>query len=74
MNMCNPVNAPMECGVKLSRYEEGEKMDPTQYKILVGSLPYLTCIRSDILFAVGIISRYMEAPQQNCLDSPSLGA
>ena len=73
MNMCNPVNAPMECGVKLSRYKEGEKMDPTQYKSLVGSLPSLTCIRSDIPFVVGIISRHMEAHKQNCHDSPSPG-
>ncbi|KAK3010542.1 hypothetical protein RJ639_011445 [Escallonia herrerae] len=29
---------------------------------LVGSLRYLTCTRPDILFGVGLMSRYMEAP------------
>ncbi|KAK3040897.1 hypothetical protein RJ639_027892 [Escallonia herrerae] len=29
---------------------------------LVGSLRYLTCTRPDILFSVGLVSRFMEAP------------
>nr|KYP66220.1 Retrovirus-related Pol polyprotein from transposon TNT 1-94 [Cajanus cajan] len=58
----NPVGTPMECGIKLSKDEEGEKVDPTLYKSLVGSLRYLTCTRPDILYAVGVVSRYMEAP------------
>ena len=41
MNMCNLVNTPIECGVKLSKHEKGEKVDPTQYKNLVGNLHYL---------------------------------
>ena len=59
---CNPVNTPMEYGLRLSKFDEGEKEDPTLFKSLVGSLRYLTCTRSDILFAVGIVSRFMEAP------------
>ena len=31
-------------------------------KSLVGSLRYLTSTRPDILFAVGVVSRFMEAP------------
>ncbi|KAL4368367.1 hypothetical protein GQ457_05G028310 [Hibiscus cannabinus] len=59
---CNPVDTPMECGVKLSKFSNGIKEDPTLFKSLVGSLRYLTCTRLDILFAVGVVSRYMEAP------------
>ncbi|XP_070028619.1 uncharacterized mitochondrial protein AtMg00810-like [Nicotiana sylvestris] len=40
---CNPVNTPMESGTKLSKFDEGEKVDPTFFKSLVGSLKYLTC-------------------------------
>ncbi|OIT04124.1 retrovirus-related pol polyprotein from transposon tnt 1-94, partial [Nicotiana attenuata] len=58
---CNPVNTPMESGTKLSKFDEGEKMDPTFFKSLVGSLRYLTCTRPDILFAVGVVRRFMEA-------------
>ena len=56
------VNTPVECGVKLSKHEEGEKVDPTIFKSLVGSLRYLTCTRPDILYGVGLVSRYMESP------------
>ena len=37
-------------------------MDSTLFKSLIGSLRYLTCTRRDILFAVGVVSRFMEAP------------
>ncbi|XP_022891649.1 uncharacterized protein LOC111406458 [Olea europaea var. sylvestris] len=62
MSNCNPVNTPVECNIKLSRYDDGAKVDPTLFRSLVGSLRYLTCTRSDILFGVGLVSRYMEAP------------
>ncbi|KAK6121016.1 hypothetical protein DH2020_045235 [Rehmannia glutinosa] len=52
----------MECGIKLSKYDGEEKVDPTLYKSLVGSLRYLTCTRPDILYTTGLISRYMENP------------
>ncbi|KAH9669728.1 hypothetical protein KPL70_021911 [Citrus sinensis] len=63
MNDCNPISTPVECGVKLSKHDEGEDIDPTFFKSLVGSLCYLTCTRPDILHAVGLVSRYMENPK-----------
>ncbi|XP_072073935.1 uncharacterized mitochondrial protein AtMg00810-like [Arachis hypogaea] len=57
---CNPTNTPMECGVKLSKEKGVRKVDRTLFRSLVGSLRYLTCTRPDILFSVGLISRYME--------------
>ncbi|XP_060669446.1 uncharacterized mitochondrial protein AtMg00810-like [Ziziphus jujuba] len=62
MDDINPVGTPVECGIKLSKHKEGEKVDPTFFKNLVGSLRYLTCTRLDILYAVEVISRYMENP------------
>ncbi|XP_058776093.1 secreted RxLR effector protein 161-like [Vicia villosa] len=62
MDDANLVGTPMECGSKLSKHENGEIMDPTLYKSLVGSLCYLTCTRLAILYVVGVLSRYMEAP------------
>nr|XP_048318612.1 secreted RxLR effector protein 161-like [Ziziphus jujuba var. spinosa] len=62
MDDANLVGTSMECGVKLSKHKEGEKVDPTFFKSLVGSLRYLMCTRPDILYAVGVISRYMENP------------
>ncbi|KAG6516262.1 hypothetical protein ZIOFF_026717 [Zingiber officinale] len=61
MNNSKPINTPVECGVKLSK-NDGEKVDPTLVKSLVGSLQSLTCTRPDILYVVVLLSRYMKAP------------
>lgn len=62
MENCKPIGTPIQCGTKHSRHDGGEAVDPTLFKSLVGSLRYLTCTRPDILYAVGIISRFMESP------------
>jgi len=56
----NPVNTTMESGMKLSKFEYREKENPTIFKSLMGSLRYLTCTRPDILYTVGVVSRFME--------------
>ena len=61
MSNSNLVSTPIECGVKLSKHDDEEKVNPTFFKSLVGSLRYLTCTRLDILFGVGLVSRYMKA-------------
>ncbi|XP_052287365.1 uncharacterized mitochondrial protein AtMg00810-like [Citrus sinensis] len=63
MNDCKPISTPVECGVKLSKHDEGEGIDPTFFKSFVGSLRYLTCTRPYILYVVGLVSRYMENPK-----------
>ena len=60
MEDCKPISTPTDCRVKLSKFEECKMMDPTLYKSLVGSLRYLTCTRSDILYGVGLLSHFME--------------
>ncbi|XP_040957855.1 secreted RxLR effector protein 161-like [Gossypium hirsutum] len=62
MAHCNPVSTPMEPGVKLSKFDGGERVNPNKYRSLVGSLRYLTCTRPDISLSVGIVSRFMEEP------------
>lgn len=62
MENCKTINTPMEYGSKLSKHDEAEPVDPTLFKSLVGCLRYLTCTRPDILFSVGVVCRYMEAP------------
>ncbi|XP_057775544.1 secreted RxLR effector protein 161-like [Salvia miltiorrhiza] len=62
MEDCKAINTPVECGIKLSKNDGREKMDPTLFKSLVGSLRYLTCTRPDILYATGLGSRYMKNP------------
>jgi len=60
MEKRNAVSIPVDCGIKLSRYDEGSNVDATYFKSLVGSLCYLTWTRPDILYGVGLVSHYME--------------
>jgi hypothetical protein len=62
MKNCNPCHTPMECRLKLSKDDGAEKVDATMYRSVIGSLRYLVNTRPDIAHAVGIASRYMEAP------------
>ncbi|TXG67231.1 hypothetical protein EZV62_008506 [Acer yangbiense] len=64
MKNCNPVTTPTEMGLKLVKNPEGEKVDNTGYKQIVGSLMYLTATRPDLMYAVSLISRYMESPRE----------
>jgi len=64
MESCNQVSTPIENGVELRKSKVGN-VDPTYLKNLVGSLRYLTYTRPDILYGVGLISRYMETPDQS---------
>ncbi|KAA0059797.1 putative mitochondrial protein [Cucumis melo var. makuwa] len=57
-----PITTSIEIGTKLSKYKEGDDVDPSYFKSLVGSLRYLTCTQPDILFIVGLVSRFMESP------------
>eukprot|EP00253_Pinus_taeda_P007878 PITA_07878 len=62
MTKCNPLTAPMEQNLKLTPIDGKEFEDATKYRQLVGSLNYLTSTRPDILFNVGILSRFVQKP------------
>lgn len=64
MNQSKSVQTPMVPGFKLCKDEEGIKVDKTHFKQLVGCLMYLTATRPDVMFAVSLLSRYMENPTQ----------
>ena len=60
---CKSVSTPIASGLKLSKDMEGEDVDPTLYRQLVGSLVYLTHTRPDISFAVSVVSRFLSSPK-----------
>ena len=64
MTDCNHVGTPVETTMKLFKDPEGRKVDSTLYKQIVGSLMYLTTTRPDIMYAVSLISRFMEFPKE----------
>ncbi|KAL8094563.1 hypothetical protein AgCh_036190 [Apium graveolens] len=65
MEECKPVSTPAEGSIKLRINSTRESVNPTLFKSLVGSLMYLTFTRPDIMYAVGLVSRYMEKPKQD---------
>jgi hypothetical protein len=54
------VSTRVECEVKMSKNDEGERINSTTFKSLVGLLRYLTCTHLDILFKVRLVSRFMK--------------
>lgn len=64
MNQSNSVQTPIVPGFKLFKDEGGTKVDKTYFKQIVGCLMYLTATRPDLMFAVSLLSRYMEIPTE----------
>jgi len=64
---CNIASNPFETNVKLDECSNEERVEPTQFKQIVGSLRYLCNIRPNICFAVSIIGRFMNDPRKSHL-------
>lgn len=62
MDNSKPVDNPVVPGYKLCKKGSGDEVDATLYKQMVGSLMYLTATRPDLMYAVCLISRYMDKP------------
>jgi hypothetical protein len=71
---CKPACTPFGYKIKLVKSTDEESahftsMNP-RYRKAVGSLMYIAiCTRPDISFAVGVLSRFLEKPNQNHWDS-----
>lgn len=50
---------------ELSNASRAPEVDPIKYGSMVGSLRYLLHTRSDLSFAVGYVSRFMEKPTKD---------
>ena len=65
MKGANPLVTPCITGLKLSKDGEGRLIDSTKFRSLVGNLMYLTTTRLDIMYAVSLVSMFMEKPHSN---------
>ncbi|GJS41173.1 retrovirus-related pol polyprotein from transposon TNT 1-94 [Tanacetum coccineum] len=52
-----PIKTPMSSETKLIRDKDGESIDDTKYRGMIGSLLYLTASRPDIMFRVCLCAR-----------------
>ena len=57
---CNPTKYPMEQRAQLHKDPDGQLVDATEYRRVIGCLRYLLHTRPDLSFAVGVASRFME--------------
>jgi len=64
MQECKAAITPTVMGLKLSKENISKDFDPSLYKSIVGNLMYLTRTRPDIMFAVSLISRFMDRPKE----------
>lgn len=63
MSTCNAVATPLETRAKLKETDD-EFVSATLYKQIIGSLRYLCNIKPYICQSVGLLSRFMEKPQE----------
>ena len=64
MHNSKPTLTPIVMGLKLSMEDCNNNVNQKLYKIMVGSLMYLTTTRPDIMYAVIIVSSFMETPKE----------
>ncbi|GJX33502.1 uncharacterized mitochondrial protein-like protein [Tanacetum coccineum] len=57
------ASTPMETQKPLLKDEDGEEVDVHLYRLMIGSLMYLTSSRPDIMFAVCACARYQVNPK-----------
>jgi hypothetical protein len=59
---CHAASTPIEQNHQVTT-QSGEQVNKEDYRKLVGRLLYLCHTRSDITYAVGVVSRYMHEPR-----------
>ena len=65
MEKNNGVKSPIVPGVRLTKDEEGAKVNATMYRQLIGSFIYLTVTRLNLMYAVSLISKFMAGPTKH---------
>lgn len=69
MSDCATTSTPLPEGFKLGVQLESEPVDVTMYRRIIGKQLYLTTTRPDIVYATGILSRYMSNPRKVHMDA-----
>ncbi|GJV98999.1 hypothetical protein Tco_1554251 [Tanacetum coccineum] len=64
-----PMKSPMFTETTLTKDEEGESVDNTKYRGMIGSLLYLTASRPDIMFSVCLCARFQEDKKTSHLEA-----
>ncbi|RVW13780.1 Retrovirus-related Pol polyprotein from transposon RE1 [Vitis vinifera] len=69
MSGCQPINTPIEEGLKLCVEPNQVSTDKGRYQRLVGRLMYLAHIRPDLAYALSVVSQYMHNPREQHMNA-----
>ncbi|RVW93163.1 Protochlorophyllide reductase, chloroplastic [Vitis vinifera] len=69
MSGCQPVNTPIEEGLKLCNEPNQVSTDKGRYQRLVGKLMYLAHTRPDLAYALSVVSQYMHNPGEQHMNA-----
>nr|CAN79066.1 hypothetical protein VITISV_019693 [Vitis vinifera] len=69
MSGCQPVNTPIEEGLKLCVESNQVSTDKGRYQRLVGRLMYLAHTRPDLAYALSVVSQYMHNPGEQHMNA-----
>ncbi|RVW62389.1 Retrovirus-related Pol polyprotein from transposon RE1 [Vitis vinifera] len=69
MSGCQPVNTPIEEGLKLCVEPNQVSTDKGRYQRLVGRLMYLAHTRPDLTYALSVVSQYMHNPGEQHMNA-----
>ena len=65
---CKPVSTPLDCNNKMDADSGTAVCDPTKYRQLIDNLIYLSIMRPDLSYSVGLLSQFMQNPRNLHLD------
>ncbi|XP_047335635.1 uncharacterized mitochondrial protein AtMg00810-like [Impatiens glandulifera] len=68
MENCSATATPMSSSNKLDKDEDGQSVNITAYRGIIGSLLYLTASWLDIMFVVSVYGRFQANPKQSHYD------
>jgi hypothetical protein len=62
---CKMVSTPMTVGCKLRKEDESKVVDKKHYRLMIGSLLYVTASRPDVKKVVGMVARFQATPKES---------
>ena len=69
MSRCQPINTPIEEGLKLCVEPNQYQPIKGRYQRLVGRLMYLAHTRPDAAYALSVVSQYMHNPGEQHMNA-----
>ena len=69
MQECNVVSTSVNAKEKLHAVDGSGSAEAKRYRSLIGGLHYLSHTRLDIMYAVGLVSRFMSNPSKHHLEA-----